>query len=484
MVADGFARKGDPGASWGADRVPPHDLDAEKSLLGAMMLSADATATGLSKIKVDDLYRQAHQRIFQAIAALFAKGEPCDVVTVASRLEATGELEQVGGKTYLLDIVNTVPLAGNVGQYAEIVKRHSMLRRLILAATHIAALGYEGPDDIDEVVERCEKEIFDVTNERVETTFRPIEDLLAEGWKKLEELYERQEHLTGVPTGWADLDRVLAGLHRGDLIILAARPSVGKTAFALNLAVNAAKQGVAVGVFSLEMSSEQLVMRILSSESRVDGQKLRTGRLSDSDWKPLMDAMGRLDTADLHVDDTPALSIMELRAKARRMFRGKRNGLVIVDYLQLMQPQARRSENRQVEIAEISRGLKILAKELDLPVLALSQLSRAVESRADKRPMLSDLRESGAIEQDADVVMFIHRDAYKRDESAYDEGRSSGHAGRELPKGLAEIIIAKHRNGPTDTVRLVYHEPYMRFAPVPSASSLVAPKAPALEPPL
>jgi replicative DNA helicase len=467
---------------WAADRVPPHDLDAEKSALGAMLLNTDATATGLSKVHGDDFYRQAHQRIYEAIAALFNKGEPCDVVTVAARLESTGELEQVGGKTYLLDVVNTVPLAGNVAQYAEIVKRMSLLRRLILASTHIAALGYEAPDDIDMVIEQAEKEIFDVTNERVETTFKPIEELMTEGWKKLEELYERQEHLTGVTTGWPDLDKVLAGLHRGDLIVLAARPSVGKTAFALNLAVNASKTGVAVGVFSLEMSAEQLVMRVLSSESRVDGQKLRTGRLSDADWKPLMDAMGRLDGCDLHVDDTPALSIMELRAKARRMFRGKKQGLIIVDYLQLMQPQGRRSENRQVEIAEISRGLKILAKELDLPVLALSQLSRAVEQRADKRPMLSDLRESGAIEQDADVVMFIHRDTYKRDEG-YEEERGGGH----MPaKGLAEIIVAKHRNGPTDTVQLVYHEPYMRFVNPPSASTVgaLASQAHAPEPPL
>jgi replicative DNA helicase len=468
---------------WAGDRVPPHDLDAEKSLLGAMLLSADATAVGLSKVKTEDFYRQAHQRIFVAMSALFAKGEPCDVVTLAARLESTGELEQVGGKTYLLDVVNTVPLAGNVGQYAEIVKRMSMLRRLILAGTHIAAIGYEAPDDIDEVIESCEKEIFAVTNERVETTFKPIDELLTDGWKHLEELYERQEHLTGVTTGWAELDRILAGLHRGDLIVLAARPSVGKTAFALNLAVNAARDGAAVGIFSLEMASEQLVMRILSSESRVDGQKLRTGRLSDSDWKPLMDAMGRLDGCDLHVDDTPSLSIMELRAKARRMFRGKKDGLIIVDYLQLMQGASRRAENRQVEIAEISRGLKILAKELSVPVLALSQLSRAIEQRADKRPMLSDLRESGAIEQDADVVMFIHRDTYKREETGYEDERSTGH---QPPKGTAEIIVAKHRNGPVGATNLIYHEPYMRFVSPQSAATVgaIATRAAAPEPPL
>jgi replicative DNA helicase len=406
------------------------------------------------------------------MGALFAKGEPCDVVTVAARLESTGELEQVGGKTYLLDVVNTVPLAGHEGQYADSVRRKSMLRRLILASTHIAAMGYEAPDDINEVVEAAEKEIFDVTNERVETTFKPIADLLEVGWRKLEELYERQEHVTGIETGWQDLDKVLAGLHRGDLIIVAARPSVGKTAFALNLAVNAARKGAAVGVFSLEMSAEQLVMRILSSESRVDGQKLRTGRLSDADWDPLMSAITRLDTCDLRVDDTAALSIMELRAKARRIFRGEKPGLLIVDYLQLMQPANKRSENRQVEIAEISRGLKILAKELDIPVVALSQLSRAVEQRADKRPMLSDLRESGAIEQDADVVMFIHRDTYKRDEPAEDvRGGGQSHV---PAKGIAEIIVAKHRNGPTDTVQLVYIEPCMRFVNPQSASGLAA----------
>jgi replicative DNA helicase len=445
-----------PHSAAGADRIPPHNLDAEKSLLGAMMLSGDAAAVAIETVKPDDFYRAANQRVFCAIEHLFARGEPIDQVTVAARLEATGELEQVGDRGYLLDIVNTTPLAANVGQYADIVKRMAILRRLIQAATQIAALGYEAPDDVDAVVETAEKYIFDVTGERVEGKFRDLNELLTEGWHKLEELYERQEHLTGVPTGYPSLDRVLAGLHRGDLIILAARPSVGKTAFALNMAVQAAKHEVTVGVFSLEMSSEQLVMRMLATEAQVDGQSLRTGRVSDADWPKLMNAMGRLDACDLFVDDTPSMSVLELRAKARRLFRGKRNGLLIVDYLQLMQPQGRRTENRQVEIAEISRGLKILAKELDLPVVALSQLSRAVEQRADKRPMLSDLRESGAIEQDADVVMFIHRDTYARDDEYEERPGSPG-------KGMAEIIVAKHRNGPTDSVSLVYHPAHMRF---------------------
>jgi replicative DNA helicase len=453
-------RDGGAAMSTSVDKVPPHNLDAEKSLLGAMMLSPDAASIGLGLLHTDDFYRQAHARVYQAIEHLFSRGEPIDVVTVAARLEASGELEQVGGKGYLLDIVNTVPIAGNVGQYGNIVKRTSMLRRLIQAATRIAALGYEAPDDVDEVVEEAERAIFEVTNERVESTFHPIDELLADGWRKLEELYQRQEHLTGVTTGYNSLNEVLAGMHRGDLLILAARPSVGKTAFALNVAVNAAQAGTSVGIFSLEMASEQLVMRILSSESRVDSQRLRTGRLSDSDWKPLMDAMGRLDACDLHVDDTPGLSVLELRAKARRLLRNKPNGLIVVDYLQLMQPGGRRSENRQVEIAEISRGLKILAKELNVPVLALSQLSRAVEQRADKRPVLSDLRESGAIEQDADVVMFIHRDTWGRG----DEEEGEPGSGKMPPKGVAEIIVAKHRNGPTGVAQLVFHEAHMRFA--------------------
>ncbi len=445
-----------------ADRVPPHDLDAEKSLLGAMMLSAEAASTALESVHSQDFYREAHARIFSAIEHLFARGEPIDQVTVAARLEGTGEIEQVGGRGYLLDIANATPLAGNAGQYAEIVKRTATLRRLIRAATDIAALGYEAPDDVDEVIEVAEKRLFDVTSERIEGKFRPLETLLADGWKKLEELAGRQEHLTGVTTGYPSLDRILAGLHRSDLVVLAARPSVGKTALALNIAVNAAKAGVTVGIFSLEMASEQLIMRMLATESQVDGQNLRTGRFSDSDWPKLMNAIGRLDACDLYVDDSPAMSVLELRAKARRLFRGKRNGLIIVDYLQQMQPQGRRSENRQVEIAEISRGLKILAKELDLPVLALSQLSRAVEQRTDKRPLLSDLRESGAIEQDADVVMFIHREMYERDEAPPDESRSG--PGR----GMADIIVAKHRNGPQGIAQLVYHKSFMRFVEPPS----------------
>jgi replicative DNA helicase len=465
-MADDRHRTRGGDAPSGIDRVPPHNLDAEQSLLGAMFLSAEAAGTGIEAVKAEDFYRQAHARVFSAVEHLFARGEPVDVVTVADRLEASGELEQVGGKTYLLEILNTVPVAANVAKYASIVKRTALLRHLIEAASAIATIAYEGPDDVTEVIDDAERRIFEVTNQRVSSNFKPIAQLLEENWTTIEELSKRQEHITGVPTGFADLDKILAGLHRGDLIIVAARPSVGKTAFALNIAVNAAAkvaesgERTTVAVFSLEMSSEQLVQRVLASEARVDSQAMRTGRFADSDWPKMFEAMGRLAKCDLHVDDTPGMSIMEVRAKARRLFHGKKAGLLIIDYLQLMQPQRARTENRQVEIAEISRGLKILAKELSIPIVALSQLSRAVEQRADKRPMLSDLRESGAIEQDADVVMFIHRDTYHRsDEFGDDDAKMP-------PKGEAEIIVSKHRNGPTGSCNLIFLEQFTRFIDV------------------
>ncbi|MDO9557704.1 MAG: replicative DNA helicase [Coriobacteriia bacterium] len=439
-----------------AERVPPHNLEAEQSLLGSMFLSTEAVESCLGMVSADDFYRSAHARIFEAISELNGRGEPIDQITVADRLEATARLDAAGGKPYLLDITSMVPTAANAAYYAEIVKRTSMLRQLIGAANKIATISYENPDDIDRVVEDSERAVFEVTNKRVSSNFRGLEELMKTGFDQIEQLYDRKAHITGVPTGFPDLDKILAGLHRGDLIIVAARPSVGKTAFALNVAVNAAKAGHSVAVFSLEMSAEQLVQRILCSEARIDSQRLRTGYLKDSDWPQIMQAMGRLASTSLWVDDTPAISILEVRAKARRLLRDKGNGLIIVDYLQLMQPQNRRSENRQVEIAEISRGLKILAKELDVPIIALSQLSRAVEQRAGKRPQLSDLRESGAIEQDADVVMFIDRNTDSRGEEA--DGRPS--------KGEAEIIVAKHRNGPTDNCHLAFLPQYTKFVPM------------------
>jgi len=438
-----------------AAQVPPHNLEAEQALLGSMFLSHEAAENALSSVLSTEFYRPAHAKIFAAIEHLYNTNVPVDHVSVADRLEATGELEQVGGKTYLLDITQVVPTAANASRYGEIVKRTAMLRALIGAATQIVSMGYQAPDDLDEVVDKAERLIFEVTNSRIQSNFKNIEELLESSFKQLEELFERQEKITGVPTGFKDLDELLAGLHRSDLIILAARPAVGKTALALNIAVNAAKaDNTTVGVFSLEMSAEQLIQRILCSEARINGQDVRTGQIKDPAWGDIHRAMGQLAKLDLHVDDTPGISILEVRAKARRLLAGKKNGLIIVDYLQLMQPQNRRSENRQVEISEISRGLKILAKELHVPVIALSQLSRAVEQRAGKRPQLSDLRESGAIEQDADVVMFLDRNTDPRNEGD-DEDRPA--------KGVAEVIVAKHRNGPIGTVRLVFNERYTKF---------------------
>jgi len=441
--------------SGGLDRVPPHNLEAEQATLGAMFLSAEAVEGALAMLAPDDFYRPAHARIFSAMAELNMRSVPVDHLSVADRLESTGELDAAGGKAYLLDITGVVPIASNWQRYAEIVKRMSMLRQLIGAGTAIATLGYDAPDDLDQVVGDAEKLIFDVTNKRVSSNFQYINELLKVSFKQLEDLAERKEHVTGVPTGFKDLDKLLAGMHPGDLIILAARPSVGKTALALNMGVNAAKAGSSVAIFSLEMGAEQLVQRVLCSEARINLQDVRTGHVRDADWYAIHTAMGKLAGLDFYVDDTPSISILEVRAKARRQLRDKEKGFIIVDYLQLMQPQGRRTENRQTEIAEISRGLKILAKELNVPVLALSQLSRAVEQRAGKRPQLSDLRESGAIEQDADVVMFIDRNTDPRAEE--EDG------GRRPQKGVAEIIVAKHRNGPTDTIPLVFMERFTKF---------------------
>jgi len=454
------------------ERVPPHNLEAEQSLLGSMFLSMEAIEAAIEKVVApEDFYRSAHGRIFDAVQHLFNRGEPVDVISVADRLEATGELEQVGGKLYLLDVTNAVPSAANARYYAEIVKRASLLRQLIDAANSIANLGYDSTDDVDEVVEQAEKYVFAVTGKRVETRFTALKELIGIGWKQLEALYERQTHTTGVPTGFPEIDEILSGLHRGNLIILAARPSVGKTAFALNVAVNAAMEGHPVAVFSLEMAAEELVQRVICAEARIDMQRMRTGHLNEGDWKQINRAAGTLSDLPLYVDDTPAMSILQVRAKARRLLHNRPNGLVVIDYLQLMQPHGRRSENRQVEIADISRGLKILAKELDVPILALSQLSRAVEQRAGKRPQLSDLRESGAIEQDADVVMFIHRDVTGRgaDEDAEAETDKYGNKGsgaKYPPKGEAEVIVGKQRNGPLGSANVVFLDKFTKFVPL------------------
>lgn len=447
------------------ERVPPHNFEAEQALLGSMFLSVEALESSVGLLRAEDFYRPTHAKIYSAMEHLYSRGEAVDAVTVADRLEATGELEDIGGKPYLLTVTNVVPTAANAPHYAEIIKRTATLRELITAATHMAALGYSAPDDLEEVIERAEKLVFDVTNRRIVENFQEIRGLLERGWDKLVEL-DGREGMTGIPTGYYDLDDILAGLQPSDLIIVAARPSVGKTAFALNIAASVAQQDVPVAIFSLEMSSDQLVMRMFASEGGIDSKRLRGGHLQDDDWTRVNSAMGKLGNRPLFVDDTPAMSVLEMRAKARRLFRDKPTGLIVVDYLQLMQPQNRRSENRQVEIADISRGLKVLAKELDVPVVALSQLSRKVEERTDKRPVLSDLRESGAIEQDADVVMFLHRNTNPKapvdvpDWDLYKEARAE-----DQPRDKTEVIVAKHRNGPTGVVLLKFHERFAKFSP-------------------
>lgn len=435
------------------DRIPPHNLEAEQAVLGSMLLSPDSVEGALEMLIDTDFYRPAHARIFTAMVDLYSRSIPVDHLSVADRLDSTGNLEAAGGKPYLLDLSSAVPTTANWQRYAQIVKRLSMLRQLIGAATQIVAMGFEGSDDLDDVIEESEKLIFEVTNKRVSSNFRDIQDLLKVSFQQLEHMFEAGEKIVGVESGFKDLDKLLAGMHPGDLIILAARPSVGKTALALNIGVGAAKAGASAAIFSLEMSSEQLVQRVLCAEARINLADVRSGNLKENDWHAIHLAMGKLANLDFWVDDTPSISILEVRAKARRQLRNKEKGVIIVDYLQLMQPQGRRSENRQVEIAEISRGLKILAKELGVPVIALSQLSRAVEQRAGKRPQLSDLRESGAIEQDADVVMFLDRETNPAAEDT--EGRP--------PKGTADLIVAKHRNGPLDTIPLVFMDRFTKF---------------------
>lgn len=432
------------------DRVPPHNNEAEQSLLGSMIISSEVIADVSDKISAADFYRPTHQKIFEAITSLYTKGEAVDPVTLVGELEATGQLEAVGGRAYIHTIINVVPTAANAKYYAEIVEKNSIIRALIHAATDVVNMSYEGIDDVGLLIDEAEGRIFSVSKKRISEKFTHIKELLTEGFEHLEKLHRKGAAVSGLATGLTDLDEKTSGLHSSDLIVIAARPSMGKTSLVLSIAQHVAiEEKTPVAIFSLEMSRQQLAQRLLCSEARVDVQLLRSGKLDKSDWNDLSYAAGRLAAAPLYIDDTPSITMMEVRAKARRLMAKQKLGLIIVDYLQLMQSRAR-SESRQQEISEISRSLKILGRELDVPVIAVSQLSRAVESRTDKRPLLSDLRESGAIEQDADLVIFIYRDDYYNRDS--DE------------KGIAEVIIGKHRNGPTGTVRLAFLEQYTRFA--------------------
>ena len=432
------------------DRAPPHDLQAEESVLGAMLLSRDAISSAVEVCKAEDFYRPAHGHIFEAICSLYAQGEPADPVTVADELRRADLLEAAGGPGHLVALQANTPAIANAARYARIVEEHALLRRLIGAASEIAEMGYSLPEDVVATLDRAEAMVFDIVDRRVADTLKPLRELLATSLDHLEALYNRGDAITGVPTGYADLDARLSGLQASALIIVGARPSMGKTSFALGAAAHAAiEKKLPVLFFSLEMSHLEITQRLLCSEARVDSSRMRNGKLHEADWPKVVSAIGRLGEAPLFIDDNPNVTVMEVRAKARRLKSREGLGLIVVDYLQLMTNPGS-NENRQVEVSEISRGLKILARELSVPVVALSQLSRNLEARGDKRPVLADLRESGSLEQDADVVLFIYRDeVYNKDSS---------------DKGTAEIIIAKHRNGPTGSAQLAFLDHYTRFA--------------------
>lgn len=431
-------------------KVPPHDLEAEQAIIGSMLTDRDAVISAIEILKEEDFYREDNKAIYTAILNLYNRAEPIDIITVKSELESMGKFEQVGGLEYLAELPEKVPTTANAMKYIKIVEEKSTLRRLIKTANEIIELGYSPTEDVEEIMEGAEKKIFNIMQEKNQKGYAPIKDVLVESFTKLEELYNRKQHITGVPSGFTELDYRTAGFHGSELILIAARPAMGKTAFALNIATNAAvKANVPVAVFSLEMSKEQLVNRILCSESMVDSNKVRTGKLEEDDWTKLAGAIGPLSEAEIFIDDTPGINITEIRAKCRKLKLEKNIGMVVIDYLQLIQGSNKRGGSREQEISEISRSLKILAKELDVPVIALSQLSRAAEQRPDHRPMLSDLRESGAIEQDADIVMFLYRDDYYNQDSD--------------KKDIAEIIIAKHRGGSTGTVELLWLGSYTKF---------------------
>ena len=431
-------------------KIPPHDIDAEQAVLGSMLTDKDAVNAAIETLKEDAFYREDNRAIYQAIINLYSKSEPIDIITLKDELESMDKFEQVGGYEYLASLPDKVPTTANVQKYIKIVEEKALLRNLIKTANEIIELGYDPAEDVEDIMDNAEKKIFDIMQSKNQKGYTPIKDVLVESFTKLEELYNRKQYITGVPTGFVELDYKTAGLHGSELILVAARPAMGKTAFALNIATNAALRGNApVAIFSLEMSKDQLVNRILCSEAMVDSNKVRTGKLEEDDWVKLAGAIGPLSESEIYIDDTPGISVMEIRTKCRKLKMEKNIGLVVIDYLQLVQGSNKRQASREQEISEISRSLKILAKEINVPVIALSQLSRAVEQRPDHRPMLSDLRESGAIEQDADIVMFLYRDDYYNKESE--------------KKDIAEVIIAKQRGGQTGTVELLWMGNYTKF---------------------
>jgi len=432
------------------DRVPPHNHEAEQSVIGAIFLEPQTLITAAEILMPDDFYRTAHQKIFLTMLNLSDQGKAIDVITVTEELSAKKELEDVGGLSYLAELANAVPTAANIVHYAKIVEEKALLRRLIRTATKIVEDGYTREDEVEALLSEAEKKMMEVANRKNAGDFKHVKDVLVQTYDNIEQLQLRDGDITGITTGFIDLDRITAGFQRNDLIIVAARPSVGKTAFALNVARNAAiKARENVAIFSLEMGADQLVMRMLCAEGNIDAQTLRTGSLEEEDWRKLTMAMGSLSNAGIYIDDTPGIRINEIRSKCRRLAQEHGLGMIMIDYLQLIQGSGRPGENRQQEVSEISRSLKGLARELKVPVIALSQLSRGVEQRQDKRPMMSDLRESGSIEQDADIVAFLYRDDY------YDKESEN--------KDQIEIILAKQRNGPTGTVTLAFVKQYNKF---------------------
>ncbi len=432
-------------------RIPPQNLEAEQSILGGILLDNHALNPALEVLSGNDFYSEAHRKIFQAILELSDQNAPCDLITLNNLLRDKKQIEAVGGAAYLASLVDNVPSAANIAHYARIVKEKSILRQLIAASTEILGKSYDASLDIDQILDEAEHLIFDISEHKIRPAFFPLRNIIKESFKTIERLYEKKELVTGVPTGFEKIDDITSGLQKSDLIIIAGRPSMGKTAFALNIAEYAALEAaVPVAIFSLEMAREQLAMRMLASEARVDSQRLRRGFLGETDWPKLTLAAGRLSEAPIFIDDTPAITVLEMKAKSRRLKADAGLGLIVLDYLQLMRSGSAK-DSREQEISEISRSLKALAKELDVPVIALSQLNRKVEDRTNRRPQMADLRESGAIEQDADLIAFIYRDeVYNRSED-------------NPEKGIAEIIIGKQRNGPTGMVKLAFFEKYTRF---------------------
>lgn len=434
------------------DRVPPQNIEAEQAVLGAMMIDKEAISKATEILRENDFYRQDHRAVYQVIVDLFSKNQAVDMVTVTESLKREGKLDDVGGIQFITYLANAVPTAANISYHAKIVEEKSLLRQLISVSTQIAGSGYEGSEDVNSLLDNAERMILAVSERKISRDFSPIKEVVMSAVDRIDELYNKKGGITGLATGFIDFDHLTSGLQPSDLILIAARPSMGKTALVLNMAQNVAiREKKAVAFFSLEMSKEQLVQRMLCSEASIDSSRLRIGELEDNDWEKLIWAADGLSQADIFIDDTPGITVMEMRAKARRLKVEHNLQLIVIDYLQLMQGSGKKnSENRQQELSDISRSLKALARELNVPVIALSQLSRSVESRQVKRPMLSDLRESGALEQDADLVAFLYREDY------YDKETEN--------KNITELIIAKHRNGPVDTVKLFFHKQFTRFA--------------------